>query len=221
MSTIDAPPPPLTTPAAGEPVQPYDPKLTADEAPSRPFAVLGEFDNVDDVMAATHAAYAKGYRKMDVHTPFPIHGIDEALGIKPTILPWLVLSAGVTGMITGLLLTSYTMGIIQGPLPFVPVALEPYEYLISGKPYWSLAAYIPVIFELTIMFSAYTAVFAMFLLNKLPMLYNPLFRSDLMKRVTDDRFVLAIEATDRNFDEQDTEKFLKEQGALQTDLVTY
>jgi hypothetical protein len=224
MSTIDAPHPSLVepaAPAAGAPDRPYDPKLTADEAPSRPFAVLGQFDNVDDVLRATQEAYDAGYRKMDVHTPFPIHGIDDALGIRPTILPWFVLAMGVTGMITGLLLTSYTMGIIESPLPWVPVALEPYEYLISGKPYWSLAAYIPVIFELTIMFSAYTAVFAMFLLNKLPMLYNPLFKSDLMRRVTDDRFVLAIEAADRHFDEQDTERFLKDRGALQTDLVTY
>ncbi len=204
------------------PTQPHTTATSADtEAPARPFALLGEFDTVTGVMHATQAAYARGYRKMDVHTPFPIHGIDDALGIKPTILPWLVLFMGVTGMVTGLLLTSYTMGLVESPLPGVPVALEPYEYLISGKPYWSLAAYIPVIFELTIMFSAYTAVFAMFLLNKLPMFYNPLFQSDLMRRVTDDRFVLAIEAADRNFDERDTEQFLKDQGALQTDLVTY
>ncbi len=193
---------------------------TAD-APARPFALLAEFDTTTGVIAATQAAHDAGYRKMDVHTPFPLHGIDSALGIRPTILPWIVLGAGLTGMLTGLVLTTYTMGILPSPLPGVPVSLEPYPFLISGKPYVSLAAYIPVIFELTIMFSAYTAVFAMFLLNKLPMLYNPLFQSDLMTRATDDRFVLAIEATDRNFDATATAAFLKDQGALSTDMVTH
>ncbi len=210
MTTLAAPPQPATV---------GDDAFV--EAPSRPFAILAEFDNVTDVISATQAAYDAGYRKMDVHTPFPIHGIDEALGVRPTILPWIVLLAGLTGMALGLVMTSYTMGMVDAPLPGVPVALEPYPYLISGKPYWSLAAYIPVIFELTIMFSAYTAVFAMFFLNKLPMLYNPLFQSDLMRRATDDRFVLSIEAADRNFDEQQTAAFLKDKGALNTDIVNY
>lgn len=190
-------------------------------APSRPFALLAEFDTVEGVLAATRAAHDAGYRKMDVHTPFPIHGIDDALGIRPTILPWIVLIAGLTGMTTGLFLTLYTMGIVAPPLPAVPVSLEPYRFLISGKPYASLAAFIPVIFELTIMFSAYTGVFAMFFLNKLPMLYNPLFESDLMRRATDDRFVLTVEAADRNFDEHQTAAFLKDKGALSTEIVNY
>ncbi len=209
MTTL-APTHPETTPHASDA-----------DAPSRPFAVLAEFDTVEGVLHATQAAYDAGYRKMDVHTPFPIHGIDDALGVKPTILPWIVLAMGLTGMALGLVMTSYTMGFVESPIPGVPTVLEPYPYLISGKPLWSLAAYIPVIFELTIMFSAYTAVFAMFFLNKLPMLYNPLFNSDLMKRATDDRFVLAIEAADRNFDEQSTAAFLKDKGALSTDLVSY
>lgn len=201
-----------------------DPTHAADAfavSPGRPFALLAEFDTVDGVLGATRAVRKAGYEKIDVHTPFPIHGIDGAIGIRPTILPWIVLAMGLLGMTTGLVLTSYTMGYLRGPLPGVPVNLEPYALLISGKPYFSLPAYIPVIFELTIMFSAYTAVFAMFLLNKLPMLYNPLFTSPLMKRATDDRFVLVVEAADPQFDSQRTEALLKEQGALNTDLVNY
>ena len=193
------------------------------EASAEPklFGLIGEFDNVDDIIGAANAVREAGYQKIDAHTPFPVHGIDDALGIKPTILPWIVLFMGLTGMTTGLLLTTYTMADWL-PLPgFVPENFEGYTYLISGKPMNSLAAFIPVIFELTIMFSAYTAVFAMFLLNKLPLLYNPLFKSPLMDRATDDRFVLVIEAGDANFDAERTEAFLKEQGALETDLVTY
>ncbi|MEM1107725.1 MAG: DUF3341 domain-containing protein [Planctomycetota bacterium] len=182
------------------------------------FGIIGEFDNVTDVMAATQAAYDAGYRKMDVHSPFPIHGIDDALGVKQTILPWLVLCMGLCGMATGIFLTTYTMGTYQEP-DIVPVTFEPYDYLISGKPFNAFAGYFPVIFELTIMFSAYTAVFAMFLLNKLPLLYHPLFNSKNFRRATQDRFFLAIESQDRNFDAQRTDAFLKEHKAMSTELI--
>ncbi|BAM02908.1 DUF3341 domain-containing protein [Phycisphaera mikurensis] len=183
-----------------------------------PYALLAEFDTVDSVLMAAKRCTEAGYTRTDVHTPFPIHGMDAALDVKPTILPWIVLAMGLGGMATGLSLTLYTMAGPQG-VPLIPVSLEGYQYLISGKPYAALAAYIPVIFELTIMFAAYTAVFAMFLLNRLPMLFNPLFKSPLMKRATDDRFILAIQADDPRFDEHRTLKFLQDQGALSTDLV--
>lgn len=181
-----------------------------DAEESRTFCLIGEFDNVEDIIAAANAAREAGYKKMDVHSPFPVHGIDEAIGIKPTILPWIVLAMGLTGMATGLLLTTYTMA-DWIPLPgFVPENFEGYTFLISGKPLNSLAAYIPVIFELTIMFSAYTAVFAMFLMNKLPMLHNPLLKSERFRRATSDRFFLMIDARDRLFDVEQTKGFVKE-----------
>lgn len=183
-----------------------------------PYALLAEFDTVDSVLAAAKHTTEAGYTRTDVHTPFPIHGMDAALAIKPTILPWIVLAMGLGGMCTGLTLTMYTMAGPQG-VDYIPVSLEGYQYLISGKPYAALAAYIPVIFELTIMFAAYTAVFAMFLLNRLPLLFNPLFKSPLMKRATDDRFILAINADDPRFDLDRTRRFLQQQGALSTDLV--
>ena len=184
----------------------------------QPYALLAEFDNVDAVLAAAKATSEAGYTRTDVHTPFPIHGMDQALEIKPTILPWIVLAMGLGGMATGLFLTLYTMAGPQAA-PLIPVSLEGYQFPISGKPYAALAAFIPVIFELTIMFAAYTAVFAMFLLNRLPLLYNPLFKSPLMKRATDDRFILAIRASDPRFDADRTRKFLQDRGALATDLV--
>jgi hypothetical protein len=192
---------------------------SAHDAPVKLYGIIAEFDTVDGVMHATRAMREHGYEKMDVHSPFPIHGIDSVLGIKPTILPWIVLAMGLTGMTTGLVLTSYTMGFIQSPLPGVPVSLEPYAFLISGKPYWSLAAYIPVIFELTIMFSAYTAVFSMFLLNKLPLLSHPLFSSKNFRRATSDRFFLAVESTDAKFDRNRTQSQLKEHDALSVELI--
>ncbi|MEM8737714.1 MAG: DUF3341 domain-containing protein [Planctomycetota bacterium] len=206
MSVIDAP---MTEPMAPEAPAADDVKV---------YGVVAEYDNVTDVIAATQAAYDAGYRRMDVHSPFPIHGIDDVLGVKPTILPWIVLGMGLLGMATGIFLTTYTMGAFE-VADFIPTNLEPYEYLISGKPFNSFAAFIPVIFELTIMFSAYTAVFAMFGLNKLPLLYHPLFNSKNFRRATQDRFFLAIESTDRNFDLETTPAFLKDHRAVSTELI--
>lgn len=192
----------------------HNPEKLADAAvaaeASRPFGLIGEFDNVTDIIAAANAAREHGFKKMDVHSPFPVHGIDPAIGIKPTVLPWIVLAMGLTGMAAGLLLTTYTMA-DWIPIPgAAPENFEGYQFLISGKPLNSLAAYIPVVFELTIMFSAYTAVFAMFLLNKLPMLHNPLLKSERFRRATSDRFFLMLDARDRLYDGEKTVAFVKD-----------
>jgi hypothetical protein len=219
MTVLDTPTTPTAPPDApgrSDHVEAAAPPAGDD---AKVYGIIAEFDNTADVMHATQAAYDAGYRKMDVHSPFPIHGIDDALGIRPTVLPWLVLGMGLLGMTTGILLTTYTMA-DWIPLPdFIPTNFAGYEYLISGKPFNSFAAFIPPIFELTIMFAAYTAVFAMFLFNKLPLLYHPLFNSQRFRRATQDRFFLAIEARDRKFDTDATTAFLKQQNALSTELI--
>lgn len=187
----------------------------------RVYGLAAEFDDVTAVTHAARAAREAGYRRFDVCSPFPIHGIDEAIGIRPTILPWIVLASGLTGMASGLVLTMFTMSNWDIAVPGPPGAppLEPYPFLISGKPFLSLPAFIPVIFELTILLSAFGAVFGMFLLNKLPMLYQPVFNSKLYARATSDRFVLIVDARDRKFDEAETAAFFAERGALDTELI--
>ena len=206
----------IDTPSTGH----GHPETAEASADPKLYGVIGEFDNVDDIIAAANAVREAGYKKTDVHSPFPVHGIDDALGIKPTILPWIVLCMGLTGMTTGLLLTTYTMADWL-PIPgFLPENLEGYKFLISGKPYNSLAGFIPVIFELTIMFSAYTAVFAMFLLNKLPLMSNPLLKSKRFRRATDDRFFIAIEAKDAQFDAKQSAEFVKNlPGCLAVEVI--
>jgi hypothetical protein len=157
---------------------------------------LAEFDDVDSVVVAARKVRDAGFRLWDVHSPFPIHGIDDAMGIRPTILPWLVLAGGVAGLVGGLLLQVWTMGI-------------DYPYFVSGKPFVSLPAFIPVIFETTIAGAAFTAVFGMLLLNKLPLHYNPLLKNERFRRVTNDRFFIVIDATDPKFDEAETRTFLQ------------
>lgn len=195
---------------------------TGTQAPGEVHAILAEFDNVNDVMHGAEVCRDQGYKHWDVYSPFPIHGIDGAMGIRPTILPWIVLVMGLTGMLVGLVLTVWTMSTETDlPIwfPFSYDGLSGYEYLISGKPLASIPAYIPVIFELTIMFAAYTAVFAMFLLNRLPKLYNPLFKSERFARATNDRFFIGIEARDPSFDADKTRAVLDSLNPISVETV--
>ena len=168
--------------------------------------VVAEFEKVDDVIAAAKAVHAAGYRYFDVHSPFPIHGLDIDMGVKPTILPWIVFVAGVMGAAVGLTLTIWTMSIA-------------YPFLISGKPLNSIPAWIPVVFECTILLSAFAATFGMLVLNKLPMLYNPLLQVERFRRATDDRFFVVVDARDDRFDEAKTSQMLEDLGASAVETV--
>ncbi len=183
-------------------VQQHDPPV---EEP-RLVGLLAEFGDVDGVMAAARKVRGAGYTRWDVHSPFPIHGIDAAMGIRPTILPWLVLGAGLTGLAAGLALQLYTNA-------------YDYKFLISGKPYASLPAFVPVVFEMTILASALTAVFGMLGLNRLPTLYHPLFKSQRFRRVTNDRFFVMIDASDPTFSETAAASLLISAGATAIERV--
>src|SRR6185437_11691146 len=139
-------------------------------------------------------------------SPFPIHGIDHVMGVRPTGLPWLVLIGGLFGLFGGLWLQWFC---------------NAYDYpiLISGKPYWSLPANIPTIFECTVLCASITATVGMFGLNRLPQLSNPLFKSERFRRVTDDRFFIVIDASDREFDEARTTELLNNTGAVAVERV--
>ena len=168
--------------------------------------LLAEYPNVDQILKAARAVRRAGFSRWDVHSPFPIHGIDYAMGIRPTVLPWLVLCGGITGLASAILLQWYCNA-------------YDYKFLISGKPIWSFPANVPIMFELTVLFSAFTAVFGMLGLNGLPRLYNPLFKSERFRRVTTDRFFIVIDSSDPKFNEQETTRLLTDAGALGVERV--
>lgn len=168
--------------------------------------ILAEFPAVTPLIDAAKAVRAAGYTRWDVHSPFPIHGIDPVMGIRPTRLPWLVLAAGLFGLAGGITLQWFTNA-------------SDYPYLISGKPIWSLPANIPVAFETTVLCAALTAVFGMLWLNRLPTLSNPLFRHDRFRRVTSDRFFILIDAADAKFNPDATAKLLQDAGATAIETV--
>lgn len=151
------------------------------------YGVVGIYDNVDSLVAAAQRVRDAGFTRWDSHTPFPVHGIDTAMGIKRTILPWVTLVMGLTGLVVGVVGQWW-------------VNAHGYAFQISGKPIWSLPANIPVAFEVVIAFSAFTTFFGMLALNRLPRLSHPLHRLAEFARVTSDRFAVVIESADPRFD---------------------
>ncbi|HEX8911447.1 MAG TPA: DUF3341 domain-containing protein [Humisphaera sp.] len=168
--------------------------------------LLAEFPTVTAVVGAAKKVRAAGYARWDVHSPFPIHGIDPVMGVRPTRLPWLVLAAGLCGLAGGIGMQWF-------------VNASDYPFLISGKPLWSLPANIPVAFETTVLCAALTAVFGMLALNRLPTLHHPLFKHDRFRRATSDRFFILIDATDDRFDAAAAERLLTDAGATAVERV--
>lgn len=160
------------------------------------YGILAEFDSSTDLVYATKAAYAAGYRKMDAYSPFPIEEASEALGFHKSRVPLIVLLGGLLGGLSGFGL-QYWINVISYPLN------------IGGKPYDSWPAFIVPTFELTILFAGLSGVFGMFALNGLPMPYHPLFNVDRFSAVTRDKFFLCVEAADPKFDLVDTMRFME------------
>ncbi len=203
------------------PAQHYDttvePAPLDQQAGTRPrtgrlYALVAEFDSTDSLKHACDEMRKAGYSRWDAHSPFPVHGIDEHIGIRMTRLPKLVALAGIIGCATGLALQWYTNATGYKDFPGVPTFVQGYNLLTSGKPYFSLPANVPVIFELTVLFSALTAGIGMLALNNLPLFYNPLFNSRKLRRATTDGFFISVEAADRRFDPIETERLLGSLG---------
>jgi hypothetical protein len=189
----------VTSPSETKPGQPAN--------PAKLYGLIAEFETPGDLMAAAEKVRDAGYKWWDCHTPFPVHGLDKAMGIKRTILPVIVFFAGAAGTAAAFVLQAFTNSL--GWTIWAGVWVTGYPFLISGKPAMSLPAFIPVMFELTILFSALACVKLMFLFNGLPWLYHPLFKSNRFRRATNDRFFISIEARDPKFLPKKTEEFLK------------
>jgi hypothetical protein len=169
-------------------------------------AAIGSFETPDALVEAGKKIYGMGYRKLDAMSPFPVHGIDDAIGIPRSKLGWIVVCFAMIGLFTaqGLM---YWVGVINYPL------------VIGGKPLFDFTFSIPVTFELTILFSGISAVVGIFGLNGLPQLYHPTMRYKQFHRATDDRFLLVIEAEDPKFNAEKTAADLRHLGAQDVEVV--
>ncbi len=170
------------------------------------YGLLTEFESVSLLMNGARKVRDEGFCKWDVHTPFPVHGMDDAMGMRGTRLPFLVLICSGIGLGIATLM-QWWMNAVD------------YPFIISGKPLFGIPANVPVMFELTVLLSAFAAFFGMWILNGLPRWYNPLFTSRRFRRATQDRFFIVIEAADPKFDLDQTRNFLASLGGTVVEEV--
>lgn len=181
--------------------------LLVNRLPKGPhYGILAEFGTPTDLYRACERVRDAGFTRWDAHTPFPVHGLDRAMGLERSPLPWIVLVMGLAGAALGFGMQWW-------------VHERAYPLVISGKPYFAWPAYIPITFELGVLFAALGAVLGMLGLNRLPMHYHPLFQSRIFERASDDAFFISIEAWDPRFDPAGTRQLLESLGARRVELV--
>jgi hypothetical protein len=172
------------------------------------YGYLAEFKSASALYKAAEKVRDAGFSKWDCYSPYPIHGLDKAMGLKRSILPYLVFFGGMMGTITAFLLAYTTQVVI-------------YPTVVQGKPtnFFTLPAFFPIMFELTILFSGFTTLFGLLGLMKLPRFNHPLFASKQFERATDDGFFIALEARDPQFSATGTKEFLAEIGGASIELI--
>ena len=172
----------------------------------RPALLLAQFENTADVLHAAEKVRDAGYTVWDTHSPFPIHGMDRAMGLKDSFLGMIVFLGGATGITTAVTMIWWMNGV-------------DYPIVVGGKPPFALPSSVPIMFELMVLFSALTAVFAMFGINKLPRHHHPLFESDRFRTASNDKFFISVEAEDPKFDVERTKSFLEQLHPTAVELV--
>lgn len=173
---------------------------------SNVYGVVAEFESAAAIYRAANEVTDEGYRAVDAHTPFPVHGLERALRQGQSHLGWIVFFCGLLG-VAGAQLMMWWMNGYDYPL------------WVSGKPPYAWPSTIPITFECMVLLAAFGAVLGMLGLNKLPRLYHPIFKHSTFNRASDDRFFLSIEASDPKFDREQTVTFLQGLGAHNVELL--
>jgi hypothetical protein len=160
------------------------------------YGLMAEFSKSETLLAAARRAHEQGYRKMDAFTPFPVEGLAENLGRPKSLVPLVVLLAGICGGAGGYFMEWYAMSV-------------DYPINVGGRPLNSWPPFVPITFELTILSGALAAVISMLAFNRLPRPHHPVFNARHFERASTDKFFLCIEAEDPQFNPQTTRQFLE------------
>lgn len=173
---------------------------------AKSYGLIAEFETPADTMHAAERVRDAGYQKWDVFTPFPIHGMDKAMGMKNSKVGWFSFLGGATGYTTGMLMIWF-MNAIDYPL------------VVGGKPMFSPFGAFPVAYEMTILLGAFGAILGMMFLNRLPRLHHPLLKHGRFSLVTHDRFFVVIETSDPKYSESEIRKLLEAAGSKHIEVV--
>jgi hypothetical protein len=174
-----------------------------------PTVILAEFASAHDVLHAAEKVRDAGYQKWDTHTPFPVHGMDKAMGLGDSRLGWIVICCAITGLSGAFVMMHWMNGV-------------DYALIIGDKPGGApgtLPSMVPILFELTVLLSAFGAVFGMLGLNRLPQHHHAVFESDRFRAASDDKFFISIEAEDPRFDVDKTRALLEKAHAAHVEVV--
>jgi hypothetical protein len=171
-----------------------------------PYGLIAEFETPADVMHAAEKVRDAGFRRWDVFTPYPIHGMDQAMGIKNSKVGYISFTGGVLGYTTGMVMI-WWMNAVNYPI------------IIGGKPMFSPFGAFPPSYELTILFGSFGALLGMLFLNRLPRLHHPLLKHGRFALATHDRYFVVIETTDPKYSETETRKLLEDAGSKHIEVV--
>jgi mono/diheme cytochrome c family protein len=173
------------------------------------YGITALFDSPDAIMHAAEAVTKAGYTRYDVHTPYPVHGMDRAMKLKPSKLGYFALAFGLTGALSAISFITW-------------VTLKDYPLVIGGKPFWSWPAFVPVTFEVTVLLASVLSTLAMIVFYfKFPNNAHPLHDTPYMKAVSSDRFGVCIQANDPRFDEKAVRDVLRAAGGKNIDAVSF
>jgi hypothetical protein len=170
------------------------------------YGYVARFETTGQLMHAAEKVRDAGFKNWDVYTPFPVHGMDDAMGLPRSRVPLFTLTGGVIGFFSGMLMAWY-MGSYDYPL------------IVGGKPFFSPIFPFPVAYELTILLAAFGTIGGMFLMNLLPRHNHPIMNYSAFERITDDYLCIAIENVDPKFERQKTRAFLEQIGGKDIEEV--
>ena len=179
---------------------------TTPTSPTTTWGALAELPSVEALYRACERLRDEGFTRWDAHTPYPVHGLERAMGLKRSLVPVIVLVLGLGGAAAGMLLQWW-------------VSTEAYPLVISGKPYFSWPAFVPIMFECGVLGGAAGAFFGFLGLARLPQHHHPVFESKRFERASDDAFFVSVGADDPKWDRERTVALLHETGATTVEVL--
>ncbi len=178
-------------------------QILAEDAPA---ILLAEFDTAGDCLRMAEKLRDGGYTQFDTHTPFPVHGMDAAMGLPDSKLGLIVFPIGLAGTTLAFLMMWWMNGV-------------DYPLVIGGKPPYSLPSMVPIMFELTVLLSSFGTVLGMLHLNRLPRHHHPIFNSQRFATFSNDKFFVSVEATDPKFSLERTKKLLEAGSPTNVEII--